>query len=75
MHIQQSLFFNPPSASKNNTTSTFINNMKLPIHRWLRFSAGFSAHWVEQVIKQEIQRRGDKIKLLDPFVETKKFFV
>lgn len=67
MNIQQSLFFNPPAASKNNTTSTFINNMKLPIHRWFRFSAGFSAHWVKEVVEKEIKEKGPGIKLLDPF--------
>lgn len=27
-----------------------IDNMKLPIHRWYRYSAGFSADWVEKTI-------------------------
>lgn len=29
---------------------SFIDNMKLPIHRWFRYSAGFSALWVEEAI-------------------------
>ena len=33
------------------TSSTFINNMRLPVHRWFRYSAGFSAEWVSQVIR------------------------
>ncbi|MEH2358846.1 DNA methyltransferase [Nostoc sp.] len=43
-------------------TGTFTDNMKLPIHRWFRYSAGFSATWVEGVIA-ELQ---PKI-VLDPF--------
>ncbi len=34
------------------SSSTFVNNMKLPVHRWFRYSAGFSAEWVSQVIRQ-----------------------
>ncbi len=33
------------------TSSTFSGNMKLPVHRWFRYSAGFSAQWVTQEIK------------------------
>ena len=33
------------------TSSTFINNMRLPVHRWFRYSAGFSAEWVSQLIR------------------------
>lgn len=55
--------------AKKNTT-TFIDNMKLPIHRWFRYSAGFSALWVENVLKERIKERNyDKtqIRVLDPF--------
>jgi hypothetical protein len=27
-------------------TSDFLDNMRLPVHRWFRYSAGFSAEWV-----------------------------
>lgn len=67
MNRQTKLFFDVPAPTNSNSTSTFLNNMKLPIHRWFRFSAGFSAHWVNDVIKNEINNRGDKIQLLDPF--------
>ena len=53
---------------KSNNTSTFLDNMKLPIHRWFRFSAGFSAQWVSEVIRKEINKKGNNINLLDPFV-------
>lgn len=42
---------------------TFTDNMKLPIHRWFRYSAGFSAAWVQDLIT-EIQPQ----TILDPFV-------
>jgi DNA modification methylase len=41
---------------------TFTDNMKLPIHRWFRYSAGFSAAWVEQLIKDL-----EPQTILDPF--------
>lgn len=43
-------------------TGTFTDNMKLLIHRWFRYSAGFSATWVEGVIAE----LKPKI-VLDPF--------
>lgn len=39
--------------------------MKLPVHRWFRYSAGFSAQWVETVITKA-KKMGD-VTLLDPF--------
>ncbi len=39
--------------------------MKLPVHRWFRYSAGFSAEWVESVIAQE--KRGGRVAVFDPF--------
>ncbi|MEH1859339.1 MAG: DNA methyltransferase [Nostoc sp.] len=42
--------------------------MKLPVHRWFRFSAGFSAQSVETIITQ-FQERGE-ITVLDPFADS-----
>lgn len=39
--------------------------MKLPVHRWFRFSAGFSAAWAASVIRSE-QQRGE-VRVFDPF--------
>lgn len=39
--------------------------MQLPIHRWYRFPAGFSAKWVKEVISDF---RDPEITLFDPFV-------
>jgi hypothetical protein len=46
-------------------SSTFLGNLSLPIHRWFRYSAGFSALWVRKVITQEMIN-GRK-NILDPF--------
>ncbi|MCW6036887.1 site-specific DNA-methyltransferase [Spirulina subsalsa FACHB-351] len=43
-------------------SGTFTDNMKLPIHRWFRYSAGFSAAWVEQMITDFKPQM-----ILDPF--------
>ncbi|MCW5590479.1 MAG: DNA modification methylase [Burkholderiales bacterium] len=46
-------------------SGTFTDNMKLPIHRWFRYSAGFSAEWAEDLIRSHAQ--GRHIQVLDPF--------
>lgn len=47
------------------TSSTFADNLSSPVHRWFRYSAGFSALWCREVIEQE-SRRGRR-RVLDPF--------
>jgi hypothetical protein len=54
--------FNPEGFSN---FSTFADNMKLPVHRWFRFSAGFSAQWVETVITKT--KKQETVTVLDPF--------
>lgn len=46
-------------------SSTFVDNMTLPIHKWFRYSAGFSAQWAEQEIKTALKQ--SPVRLLDPF--------
>ena len=46
-------------------TSNFLNNMRLPVHRWFRYSAGFSAEWVKLLLAE---RDGRELRVLDPFV-------
>lgn len=46
-------------------SSTFINNMTLPVHRWFRYSAGFSAEWVTSVISGAMER--GPVRVFDPF--------
>lgn len=49
-------------ASRTARTGTFIDNLKLPVHRWYRYSAGFSAKWVESVLEKQQAH-----SLFDPF--------
>lgn len=64
---QLSLF--PEAAAEGSVSdaasSTFVNNMRLPVHRWIRFSAGFSGAWAEEVIAR-FPRNGDT-RVFDPF--------
>lgn len=46
-------------------SSTFADNMSLPVHKWYRYTAGFSAVWANQLILQE-KAKGRK-KVIDPF--------
>ncbi|MDQ1318138.1 MAG: hypothetical protein QG588_1795 [Candidatus Poribacteria bacterium] len=72
--LQLSLFpdeqVNTPTEIEGNLRSqrsgTFTDNMKLPVHRWFRYSAGFSAEWVQAVI--EIYKKQKPLYVLDPFV-------
>jgi hypothetical protein len=47
------------------TSSTFVDNMALPVHRWFRYSAGFSAQWVESVIVRACA--SGEAAVFDPF--------
>lgn len=55
----------PDPASTDKTSSTFVSNMRLPVHRWFRYSAGFSAEWVSQVTRQ-FKTSSDPV-VFDPF--------
>lgn len=50
---------------ESKSSSTFADNMKLPIHRWYRYTAGFSAQWVGQVIEEE--KLYGRQHIVDPF--------
>jgi DNA modification methylase len=69
MRSQAQLNLFAPQQDKNQhiaqeaRSGTFTDNMKLPIHRWFRYSAGFSAAWVEDVLQASNARI-----VLDPFV-------
>jgi hypothetical protein len=65
--VQRSLFPENinESAIDDKTSSTFIDNMKLPVHRWFRYSAGFAAEWVENLILETAA--GKQICVFDPF--------
>jgi len=67
--LQQDLFESLPLAQSSRKrdkiarSGTFGDNMKLPVHRWFRYSAGFSADWAKEVIFQYKAKN-----LLDPFM-------
>lgn len=68
MRTQQASLFPelvPEPQVDDSGSSTFIDNMRLPVHRWIRFSAGFSGAWAEQLI-QAAKAKGDT-RVLDPF--------
>ncbi len=45
-------------------TSTFVPNQRLPVHRWFRYSAGFSGGWAEAMVRAHARPEG---LVLDPF--------
>jgi hypothetical protein len=53
------------SSSKTDKSTTFQDNLSLPVHRWFRYSAGFSADWVKSVLKTN--KLTSKHLVLDPF--------
>lgn len=68
MQSQLSLFEEPLTSSpdlKGARSGTFVDNMVLPVHRWFRYSAGFSAEWVGQLL-EKWQIISDHV-VLDPF--------
>lgn len=55
-------------TTKEARSGTFTDNMKLPVHRWFRYSAGFSAEWVESIITQFVKENTTSdLIILDPF--------
>jgi hypothetical protein len=62
MRTEQLLLFPSDEPSEPVNTSTFIENMRLPTHRWFRYSAGFSAQWAGSVIASARATR-----VFDPF--------
>ena len=64
---QQVPLFSMPDipSSKEATSGSFVNNMSLPVHRWFRYSAGFSGAWAMDLISRECQNR--EVRVFDPF--------
>ncbi len=65
---QLALFDDPTEVLPNlkqARSGTFVDNMSLPIHRWFRYSAGFAAQWVEEVLANWSMQPGQIV--LDPF--------
>lgn len=59
---QLELFSIDKTNTKVDLSSTFAASMKLPIHSWYRYTAGFSAAWVRELIRTENPQN-----VLDPF--------
>ncbi|HML75880.1 MAG TPA: DNA methyltransferase [Anaerohalosphaeraceae bacterium] len=59
-------FFSMSSIDNVSRSGTFIDNMKLPIHRWFRYSAGFSAEWVSSLLLEKNLHQSCSV-ILDPF--------
>ncbi len=62
---QQRLFDDGDAAVTVARSGSFVDNMRLPIHRWFRYSAGFSADWAREAILAEAKDR--PLHVLDPF--------
>ena len=64
----QSLLFpelTAPMPVGDSSSSTFTDNMRLPVHRWIRFSAGFSGAWAQHVIAGAAAT--GETRVFDPF--------
>lgn len=46
-------------------SATFAGNMSLPVHKWYRYTAGFSAAWANELIREQ-KAKGRK-QIIDPF--------
>lgn len=62
---QTSLFDDGTDTGAKARSGSFVDNMQLPIHRWFRYSAGFSAAWVRDLIKSETRTGAPRV--FDPF--------
>ena len=65
--MEQLSFTSFPVYTKKMTSGTFVHNMKLPVHRWFRYSAGFSAEWVKKEIYNYHVKLGKPPHVFDPF--------
>ncbi len=66
-YLQPSLFGDDDSNPSSANSSTFVDNMALPVHRWFRYSAGFSALWVRDAIRSAKALALGPVRVLDPF--------
>jgi hypothetical protein len=63
---QLTLFEEEADNSSSTRSSSFTDNMTLPIHRWFRYSAGFSASWVREALLA-VKNSSSPVRVLDPF--------
>ncbi len=50
---------------EQNYSATFADNMNMPIHKWYRYTAGFSAVWANNLIRE--QKLNGRTRVIDPF--------
>ena len=50
---------------ENHLSGSFADNKDAPVHRWFRYSAGFSGSWAEAVLQKESEAGPPTV--LDPF--------
>lgn len=63
--LQLDLFPTPYAVDQTQNSTTFQDNMKLPLHRWYRYTAGFSGAWVGSVLEQG--KSNGRRHVIDPF--------
>lgn len=64
-YFQPVLFPESKPQVSEAVSSTFVDNMRLPVHRWVRYSAGFSGEWARRTIEEG--RRAGEVRVFDPF--------
>lgn len=63
-HLELELFPEEERVEQD-YSATFADNMSLPIHKWYRYTAGFSAVWVNKLIRE--QKAIGRTRVIDPF--------
>lgn len=63
--FQPELFSEPYVEGCSLDSTTFKDNMKLPLHRWYRYTAGFSGAWAGSLIEK--WKTEGRRNVLDPF--------
>ena len=67
MESKQTSLWPDQEAFRYNASASgsFVGNMRLPVHRWFRYSAGFSGAWAEDLISREAAKH--EVHVFDPF--------
>ncbi len=63
---QGDLFATGASVESAPAPQGFVSNMGRPVHRWFRYSAGFSAEWADSAIS-DAAARNPTLRVFDPF--------
>ena len=63
--LQLDLFPTSYAIKKSQNSTTFQDNMKLPLHRWYRYTAGFSGAWVGNLLEKG--KSEGRHHIVDPF--------